>query len=218
MNWLIPKMCQVLSQTICAAMSNLKSHAVRCFGQHLVKSALKKTQPGGCDELIFAVFTHQGQLPIKISHCAHTTEESRWVLHLYFDCSHLWNFRAHIARWCAEISHPHRIIKDHQFDIHIKAGHPGTSLPSPMTVSHNIRATFHWMLLWAHWYYLEGKSLDLYYGLFIQPLHRNTLGMYILQLMCGHPQITRPSLLGQCIYTTVERSWCSYLISWRCQR
>ena len=142
MNWLIPKMCQMLSQTTCAAMSNLKSHVVRCFGQHLVKSALKKTQPGGCDESIFAVFTHQGQPPIKISHCAHTTEESRWVLHLYFECSHLWNFRAHIARWCAEISHPHRIIKDHQFDILIKAGYPGTSLPSPMTVSHNIRATF----------------------------------------------------------------------------
>ena len=52
----------------------------------------------------------------------------RWVLHSYSECSHLWNFRAHIARWCAEISHPHRIIKDHQFDILIKAGHPGTSL------------------------------------------------------------------------------------------
>ena len=101
---------QMLSQTICAAMSNLKSHAVRCFGQHLVKSALKKTQPGGCDELIFVVLTHQGQPPIKISHCTHTTEESRWVLHSYSECSHLWNLRAHIARWCAEISHPHRTI------------------------------------------------------------------------------------------------------------
>ena len=60
-----------------AAMSNLKSHAVRCFSQDLVKSAFEKTQPGGCNGSIFAVFARQGQQPIKISHRAHTTEESR---------------------------------------------------------------------------------------------------------------------------------------------
>jgi hypothetical protein len=61
---------------------------------------------------------------------------------LYFDCSHLQNFRAHIARWCAENNRPHRIVKDRQFDILMKAGRPGTSLPSPMTVSHDIKAAF----------------------------------------------------------------------------
>ena len=61
----------------CAATSNLKSHAVRCFGQDLVKSAFEKTQPGGRDGSIFATFTCQGQQPVKISHRAHTTEESR---------------------------------------------------------------------------------------------------------------------------------------------
>ena len=59
------------------ATSNLKSHAVRCFSQDLVESAFEKTQPGGRDGLIFAAFARQGQQPIKISHCAHTTEESR---------------------------------------------------------------------------------------------------------------------------------------------
>ena len=88
-----------------------------------------------CSEQLIGLWVNTGDW-------AHTTEESRWVLHLCFECSHLWNFRAHIARWCTEISYLHRNIKDHQFDILIKAGHPGTSLPSPMTVSHNIRATF----------------------------------------------------------------------------
>ena len=134
--------CHYLNLKDCTAMSNLKSHAVRCFGHNLAKSAFKKTQPRGCDGSIFAVFTHQGQQPIKISHHAHTTKESRLGLHLCFECSHLWNFRAHIARWCAKNNCPHRIIKDHQFDILMKARHLETSLPSPMTVSCNIRATF----------------------------------------------------------------------------
>ena len=125
-----------------AATSNLKSHAVRCFGQDLVESAFEKTQPRGRDGSIFTVFTRQGQQPIKISHRAHTTEGSRWVLHVYFNCSHLWTFRAHIARWCAKNNCPHRTVKDRQFDILMKARHPGTSLPSPLTVSHDIKATF----------------------------------------------------------------------------
>ena len=134
--------CRYLDLKDHAATSNLKSHAVRCFSQDLVKSAFKKTQPRGHDGSIFAVFACQGQQPIKISHCAHTTEESRWALHLYFNCSHLWTFRAHIVRWCAENNHPHRIIKDCQFDILMKAGHPGISLPSPLTVLHDIKAIF----------------------------------------------------------------------------
>ena len=69
--------CRYLDSKDCAAMSNLKSRAVRCFGQDLVKSAFEKTPPGGCDGSIFAMFAHQGQQPIKISHHAHTTEESR---------------------------------------------------------------------------------------------------------------------------------------------
>ena len=67
--------CHYLDSKDHAAMSNLKSHAVRCFGQDLVESAFKKTQPRWCDGSIFAAFTCQGQQPVKISHCAHTTEE-----------------------------------------------------------------------------------------------------------------------------------------------
>ena len=61
----------------CAAMFNLKSHALRCFGQDLVESAFENKQCEGRDGSIFAAFAHQGQEPIKISHRAHTAEEVR---------------------------------------------------------------------------------------------------------------------------------------------
>ena len=59
-----------------------------------------------------------------------------------FHCILSWNYRVHIARWCAESNCAAKIVTDCQFDILMKAGHPGTSLPSPMTVSCDIKATF----------------------------------------------------------------------------
>ena len=44
--------------------------------------------------------------------------------------------RAHIARWCAKSNRSMNIVKDRQFEILMKTGWPGTSIPSPMTVSH----------------------------------------------------------------------------------
>jgi len=67
-----------------AATSNLKSHVIKCFGCDAVDTAFENTQSGGCDGSIFAVFSCQGQQPVKVSHCAHTSEESRCVLYLYF--------------------------------------------------------------------------------------------------------------------------------------
>jgi hypothetical protein len=52
-------------------MSNLKSHAVKCFGQDAVEAAFEKTQSRGHDGSIFSVFTCQGQQPVKISHCCY---------------------------------------------------------------------------------------------------------------------------------------------------
>ena len=62
-----------------AATSNLKSHAVRCFGQDLVDSVFENKKSEGRDGSIFAAFACQGQQPVKVSHRAHTAEEARWV-------------------------------------------------------------------------------------------------------------------------------------------
>jgi hypothetical protein len=45
----------------CAATSNLKSHAIKCFRQGAVDVAFNNTQPKTCDASIFAVFACQGQ-------------------------------------------------------------------------------------------------------------------------------------------------------------
>jgi len=49
---------------------------------------------------------------------------------------------AQIARWCAESNRPLKIIKDRAFAVLMKAGRPGTTIPSPMTVSWDIDTAF----------------------------------------------------------------------------
>ena len=60
-----------------AATSNLKTHALRCFGRDLVEAAFENKQSEGRDGSIFAAFARQGQQPVNISHRAHTAEEIR---------------------------------------------------------------------------------------------------------------------------------------------
>ena len=51
-------------------------------------------------------------------------------------------FSAHITQWCAESNQPLQIVKDRQFEIVMKAGRPMTYIPSPPTVSRDIRTLF----------------------------------------------------------------------------
>ncbi|KAI0291919.1 hypothetical protein B0F90DRAFT_1604841, partial [Multifurca ochricompacta] len=83
-----------------AATSNLKAHAIKCFGADAVDAAFKKASSGAQDGSIFASFAQLGQASQSISHCAHTTYETRF------------------------------------------AGRPGTSLPTPMTVVHDVKLSF----------------------------------------------------------------------------
>jgi hypothetical protein len=59
-----------------AATSNLKYHAIKCFGKDAVNATFNDTQPKVHDASIFAVFAHQGQRPVKVSHRAHMKAES----------------------------------------------------------------------------------------------------------------------------------------------
>jgi hypothetical protein len=63
----------------CAATSNLKAHAIKCFGADAVDAAFKKTTSGARDGSIFASFARLGQASLSISHRAHTTDEMRFV-------------------------------------------------------------------------------------------------------------------------------------------
>ena len=64
----------------CAATSNLKSHAIKCFGANAVDAAFQKGSSGAQDGLIFASFAQIGQTSVIISHRAHTTDETRFVI------------------------------------------------------------------------------------------------------------------------------------------
>ncbi|KAF8870867.1 hypothetical protein BD779DRAFT_1454757 [Infundibulicybe gibba] len=62
-----------------AATSNLKTHALKCFGAAAVDAAFKKTTPLTQDGSLFSAFAHQGQCSATITHRAHNIDESRWA-------------------------------------------------------------------------------------------------------------------------------------------
>ena len=51
-------------------------------------------------------------------------------------------YRAHIACWCAESNCLFKIINDHELGTLMKMGHPGTTLPSCFTASHDVKLSF----------------------------------------------------------------------------
>src|SRR6266481_10147163 len=60
-----------------AGTSNLKAHAIKCFGTHVVNAAANPTKSGTRDGSIFAAFARQGQQPVTIAYCLLTSEETR---------------------------------------------------------------------------------------------------------------------------------------------
>jgi hypothetical protein len=111
-----------------SATGNLKSHAIRCFGHDAVETAFGETSKDGSrNGSIFAAFSRQGQQPNAGSHRSLTNYE----------------LRAHIARWCVESSRPVYMVQDRQFLLLMKAGRPGTTVPSHATVKRDIKVAFH---------------------------------------------------------------------------
>lgn len=62
-----------------AATSNLKAHAIKCFGADAVDAAFNKTTSAAQDGSIFASFARLGQASQSISNRAYTTDEIRLV-------------------------------------------------------------------------------------------------------------------------------------------
>jgi hypothetical protein len=60
-----------------AATSNLKSHAMRCFGKDAVSAAFNGERITEKDGSVFAAFARQGQRPVHVSHRSHTDTEIR---------------------------------------------------------------------------------------------------------------------------------------------
>jgi hypothetical protein len=49
---------------------------------------------------------------------------------------------AHIVQWCAESNRAFNIVGDRQFEALMKAGRPGTEIPSNTTVARDMRSAF----------------------------------------------------------------------------
>ncbi|KAJ7488459.1 hypothetical protein B0H11DRAFT_1720432, partial [Mycena galericulata] len=96
--------------------SNLRKHAILCFGQHAVDSAIAGQGPKNPDGSIFAVFARAGQKPLTVTHRAHTDAEAR--------------------------TRPPNIVNDRGFRTLMTAGRPNLHLPSARTISRDIQASF----------------------------------------------------------------------------
>jgi hypothetical protein len=70
------------------------------------------------------------------------TNSSEYYFVFFIHISYHMSNRAHTARWCAESHRPFKIVKDREFGVLMKAARPGTNIPSPMTVSRDIKTAF----------------------------------------------------------------------------
>ncbi|KAF8232978.1 hypothetical protein L208DRAFT_1269165, partial [Tricholoma matsutake] len=60
-----------------ATTSNLKVHAMKCFGADGVNAIFNQSPSTAPSRSIFATFAHLGQKVVSFSHCAHTSDELR---------------------------------------------------------------------------------------------------------------------------------------------
>ena len=110
-----------------SSTANLKSHAIKCWGEEAVRNACEGAKPReNVSGSICAAFARQEQQPVRVSHRTHTTSQAR----------------AHIVKWVTESTRPADIISDRELRELLTAGRPKLELPSPNTVRRDIQASF----------------------------------------------------------------------------
>ena len=105
------------------------------------ESVVKEIKGSGS---ITAAFERKGKGKVTFSHRQHTKTETKsvtlpsqaLVLYLIIIC------RAEIVRWVAEDLRPFKIVEDRGFQKLMKTGRPEYYLPSPSTVSRDVRLVF----------------------------------------------------------------------------
>lgn len=134
--------------------SNLRKHAKLCWGNEAVaaadttknaaaaREAMSKTDLKR-DGSITTSFERIGKGKITYSHRQHTKTESRCVrcglLGLWLMSE---SDRAEIVRWVSESMRPFKIVKDRGFQCLMKTGRPEHYIPSPETVSRDVKKVF----------------------------------------------------------------------------
>jgi hypothetical protein len=124
------------------SMSNMCKHAKKCWSADVVAATdvanntnemWLTTVKGLLDpQLITAAFEQKGKGKVTFLHRQHTKTESR----------------AKIVQWVAESERPFNIISDQGFQSLIKTGWPEYHIPSPVTVSRDVKRVFANMWKW----------------------------------------------------------------------
>ena len=63
-----------------SSTSNLKAHAIGCFGEEAIKLAITAKEGEACSGNIFTAFARQGQKPVTYTHRGHTNTEVRVLM------------------------------------------------------------------------------------------------------------------------------------------
>jgi hypothetical protein len=114
--------------------SNLHKHAKICWGLDTVKAAMEAQNASEARQIlsqskdgsISAAFQIKGKGKVMYSHRQHTRTETK----------------AEIVRWVSENARPFSIVSDRGFKNLMKTGRPEYYLPSPTTVSRDVRLVF----------------------------------------------------------------------------
>ncbi|KAJ7898300.1 hypothetical protein B0H14DRAFT_2169173, partial [Mycena olivaceomarginata] len=109
-----------------SSTSNLKKHAIKCWGKDVVNGRLNNVDPKQRDSNIFAAFSRADQRPKRAAHRVHTEAE----------------LRAHLVRWVAESNRPIRIVEDREFREISAAGRPELNIHGRHTLARDLSAAY----------------------------------------------------------------------------
>jgi hypothetical protein len=125
-----------LDKSDAKSTGNLRKHAKNCWSAEIVAYAdkaknaaeVRATTIKGIlnPQSITAAFERNGKGKVTFSHRQHTKTESR----------------AEIVRWIAESKRPFNVVSDRGFQSLMKTGRPEYYIPSPSTVSRDVKKVF----------------------------------------------------------------------------
>ena len=147
--------CRFLDTSDSGSTSNMRKHVVTCWGESVVKAVfhcenLKEAHQAANDikntGSIMAAFERKGKGKLSYSHRQHPKTETKCVCSLCNCHNYIPNVyllcRAAVVRWVSESLRPFQIVNDRGFQILMKTGRPEYYLPSPKTVSRDVRLVF----------------------------------------------------------------------------
>ncbi|KAG1726769.1 hypothetical protein EDB19DRAFT_1622345, partial [Suillus lakei] len=117
---------------------NMRKHVHSCWGDKVLKAADQAKNANEVHQKIISSFLRNGSITasferngkgkVTYSHRQHTHVETR----------------AELVCWVSKNLRPFDIVKDHAFQSLMKTGRPEYYIPSPSTVSRDVRQVFVW--------------------------------------------------------------------------